>query len=72
MKPDVKKALIEAVQKLIPLAEECMEELNSMSLGQEFDSWEWDGLDIALNNAIDECERVLLLIEIADGAPSHG
>ena len=72
MKPDVKKALIEAVQNLIALAEEYSEELNSTSLGQEFDSWKWDGLDVDLNNAIDECERVLLLVEIADDAPSHG
>lgn len=72
MKPDVKKALIEAVRKLIALAEECAEEIQDMSMGEGFIPWSLNGLDVDLDAAINECERVLLLIEIADDAPSHG
>lgn len=66
MNLEVKKALIEAVRKLIALAEECVDE------GREFDDWEWDGLSVDLNNAIGDCERAIMLVEIADDAPSHG
>lgn len=72
MKPDVKKALIEAVRKLIALAEECAAALEQISMESEIFCEECNGLEEALDGAVDEVERAILLAEIADDAPSHG
>jgi len=72
MKPDVKKALIEAVRRLGGLAEECAAALEEISVQSEIFCDECDDLVEALDEAVDEVERAILLAEIADDAPSHG
>lgn len=72
MKPDVKKALIEAVRRLGGLAEECAAALEEISVQSEIFCEECEGLVEALDEAVDEVERAILLAEIADDAPSHG
>lgn len=72
MNPDVKKTLIEAVRKLIALADECAAALEEISMESEIFCEECNGLEEVLDEAVDEVERAILLAEIADDAPSHG
>lgn len=72
MKSNAVKKLIEAVRLLGSLAEECAAALEEISEQSEIFCEECDGLEEALDRAVDEVERAILLVEIADDAPSHG